>query len=659
MTCLTRHLHFFSKVLFLMALCFSLSSCNLTQIKEQLKLPKLPKLPEFLIKPRNKEENDSASKTVQIQPEPEPKERVLAETNVSEKTANIHKLFAQIYINRVQQSPMLLTKEGRNMHQGHWDDFSEKGAFKKLRFAKEHLSALNKELAGQSLSKDHQLSYEIMKYELESLVSLHNYRHHLYEMTPYSGVYIDLPTFLIQDHRVDDITDANNYISRLEGLPEAITQSIENLKQSESKGLIPPKDLYPVMINISEKIISGTPFTSGSIDNPIYEDFKRKVSKLEIYEESKDALVKRSKTILIKKVKPSYQKLINYLKELSLKAPTQYGLVHQEQGQAFYEKLLNYHTTTQTTAKELHNLGLISVSKHQNDLLQMSSQMSYKGVPEGFWDFYRRKPKQKYTNDQEGRNAFIQNARDRIILAESRLKKLFPFSLDSTLKVRPVEPFKESISPITYYKPANQYPENVASLYINLNRINQQEVHQLPVTIFQETLPGHHLQNSFSQSIKKLPKFRRYTRYPVFENGWSLYATTLADELKLYKTREEEFAHKANLLKFSSLAVVDTGIHSLGWSKAQALQYLKLQTPMPLKESNQWVQYIAALPGQSVTTYVGYQTILELKVQAKNSLKVHYRDQDFHHNLLKDGSLPLPILKKTVLSQLQDLKSPI
>ena len=630
------------------------TGCNLSQIKEQLKLPKLP---EFLIISGKKKDNSATENTAKTDKKSE-EVSTLENEEDAKNQSQVNRLFAQIYIQEVQLSPMALTREGRSLNKDQWDDFSDKGAFAKLRFAQENLSTLKARTAEiKSLTEQQKIDQAIIEYHLKNTVSIHPYRYYQYPVTPFSGLHIELPEFLINDHSIKDIHDANAYISRLEKLPLAMDQLISNIKRSEQNGVLLPKELYPSVISICKKIITGYPLSSNNTENVLFSDFKKKVNRLDLYDESKSALEKRAHTVLIKKVKPGYERLIAFLKQQSTRAPVKYGLAHLPKGRHYYQTLLNRYSSTDLGFEHYHEIGMKEVASLQKSLASFAPKLGYSGDAAGFWNYYRQQQHPTYQNSPEGRNAFINDARSKILLAEEKLGKYFSFIPDTTLKVKPVENFRESISPVAFYSSGYSTIENSASFYINLSNIDKLNRHDLPALIFKETLPGHHLQSSRNQTIQNQSKFRQTHQHSAFKNGWALYASTLADDMKLYQTPLEQFSHLLIQLEYAAMLVVDTGIHGFGWGKDMAVNYLQKNTPFSLQRSIQLVQKTASLPGESSSTMIGFKTIRDLKEKTKSQLRFQFKEKNFHDLMLNQGSLPLPLLSRAVENQLKSFNS--
>src|SRR5690606_38646089 len=238
------------------------------------------------------------------------------------------------------------------------------------------------------LDKSTTLSYKLFKQMLEEDIEDHKFRYHDYPVNQMFGAQSRKPAFLINMHRIDSISDAEAYISRLNGFDEMFSQLIASLKIREEKGILPPKFVFDKVIEDSKNILTGEPFDDGEAST-LLADFKSKVDKMEIPDEDKINLIDKAKEALLTSVKPAYTNLIAFAEEQKQRATNDYGAWKFPEGDAFYNNALKRTTTTDLTAEEIHQIGLNEVERIHNEMNAIKEQTGFKGTLQEFFEFMK------------------------------------------------------------------------------------------------------------------------------------------------------------------------------------------------------------------------------------------------------------------------------
>lgn len=309
------------------------------------------------------------------QSEPQLAENVQVAISESEKA---NALFETIFMDNVMASPISQTQLGIKKDYGKWDERGEVADAKELALTQAHLKQL-KQIDVSKLDAQTSLSYGLLKQRLENEIADNKWRYYSYPVNQMYGGHSMLPSFLINQHQVSSVEDANAYISRLNGIPKYLKQLEESLEVRAQHGIIAPKFVFPHVLSDSKNIITGAPFDSGK-DSALWADIKRKVDGLEIESSKKEALLKEAKQALVTQVQPAYKKLVTYLTQLETQADTRDGVWKFPQGEEFYNNALARTTTTDLTAEQIHQLGLDEVARIHNEMRGIMKKLALKAI---------------------------------------------------------------------------------------------------------------------------------------------------------------------------------------------------------------------------------------------------------------------------------------
>jgi uncharacterized protein (DUF885 family) len=338
---------------------------------------------------------------------------------VQSEVEKANALFEEVFMNGVMRSPVYQTYMGIKKDYDKWDDDSEERALEDLALAKKDLGRLNA-IDRSKLDANTQVSYDLMKQRLEDGIADFKWRYHSYPVNQMFGTHSMVPAFLINQHQITNVEDAIAYISRLIGVTKVFDQLIDSLEVRAQKGIIAPKFVFPHVIESSKNIIKGTPFEKGD-DSTLLADFKRKVNKLEISDSEKAALIKEATESLKSSIKPSYHKLINYLAKLEKKADTRDGAWKFPNGEAFFNNALARTTTTDLTAKEIHEIGLAEVARIHDEMRAIKEKVGFKGDLKAFMEFMKTDKQFYLPNTEEGKQKYLKDATAMIDNLKSRL----------------------------------------------------------------------------------------------------------------------------------------------------------------------------------------------------------------------------------------------
>ena len=568
--------------------------------------------------------------------------------------AEANELFEAQFQEFLQRSPEFKTFLGMKDDYGKWDNISPAFEKESQEITKRQLAELKK-IDPKKLDEETRLSLELAIRNHEQDIEGYQWRLHTYPVNQMYAVHSSVASLLINQHRVDDVSDAEAYISRLNALPAHFDQLIANLKERADAGVIVPKFVFPYVISDGKNLITGAPFDDGK-DSTLYADFKGKVNKLEISDEEKSALIDQAKTAFVDNVKPAYQNLIGYLGELEKKATTDDGAWKLPDGDKFYQHRLNVYTTTDMTADEIHQKGLDEVERIHDEMREIMKKVKFEGNLQEFFEFMRTDKQFYYPETEEGKQRYLKEATAIIDTMKGRLDELFITKPKADLVVKAVEPFREKSAGKAFYQRPAPDGSRPGIYYANLYKMSSMPTYQMEALAYHEGIPGHHMQLSIMQELENVPKFRKFGGYTAYTEGWGLYSELVPKEIGFYQDPYSDFGRLAMELWRACRLVVDTGMHSKKWTREKAIDWLAENSPNPHGDVVKAIERYIVMPGQATAYKIGMMKIVELRENARQALGDKFDIREFHDVVLANGAVPLDVLEELVADWVAEKK---
>lgn len=555
-------------------------------------------------------------------------------------------LFEKIFMDGVMRSPISQSYLGIKKDNDKWDDFSEIRALEDHKIDKMNLEKV-KAIDISKLDEQTKVSLRLQRKNLQNNIDDFKWRHHNYPFNQMFGIHSMVPSLLINQHTISDVKDARAYISRLNGISGLFDQAIDGLHIREEKGIIPPKFVFPHVINSSQNILTGAPFDEGD-DSTLLADFKSKVTSLDINKAEKDKLIASAIKALKTEVKQGYTKLISALKKVEKKADNRAGAWKFPDGKAFFNNALTRTTTTNLSASEIHNIGLSEVSRIHDEMREIVKKVKFSGDFKAFFEYMRVDKQFFYDETKAGRDKYLSEAIALINNMKSRLDELFIVKPKAELVVKAVEAFREKSAGKAFYQRPSMDGSRPGKYYVNLYRMSDMPTYQMEALAYHEGLPGHHMQLAIAGELGELPKFRRFGGYTAYIEGWGLYSEQIPKEIGLYQDPYSDFGRLAMELWRACRLVVDTGIHAMGWNREQGIDYYMNNTPNPRPDVVKMVERHIVFPSQATAYKIGMLKILKLREHAKQKMGDRFDIRKFHDVVLKNGPVPLTVLEEFV-----------
>ncbi|QCZ94114.1 DUF885 domain-containing protein [Salinimonas iocasae] len=576
--------------------------------------------------------------------------------NTQSESERLNAFFERTFEEDLKRSPLYQSYLGYKWDYGEWDDFSEEANDEAVAIAKNRLEELEN-FDTEALSDKEKLSVQLYRYQLELNLKNDEFRHHSYVVNQFRGPHTMVPSFLINIHRVADKSDAQAYISRLDKVDDLFSQVIDQMNLREEAGVFPPDWSYDQMIQAAKNVTTGAPFDDSDKPSTIWEDINNKIDALDIKDTEKQNLREEAKAALLTSVKPAYNDLVAAFENQQKKTPEGDGVWRLPDGDKWYKNRLSHYTTTDLSADEIHQIGLDNVKRIHNQMKEIMKEVEFDGSLQEFFTFMRNDEQFYYENTQEGRDRYLKEAKAHIDEMRDALPEYFGLMPKADMIVKRVEEFREQSAGKAFYQSPSQDGSRPGTYYANLYDMKDMPTYQMEALAYHEGIPGHHMQRAIAQELEGVPMFQKFLSATAYTEGWGLYSEELAKDMGFYKDPYSDFGRLAMELWRACRLVVDTGIHDKEWSREEAIEYLKKNTPNPENDSVKAIERYIALPGQATAYMIGKLKIMELRDKAQQELGDKFTFAGFHDEVLKDGPVPLSVLEEKINTWIKDTKA--
>lgn len=577
------------------------------------------------------------------------------------ESEKLNQWFAEKYEQQLQMSPISLTFLGRKDKYDQVDDLSEAAEKQQLEWLAGTVKQLKEKFDYAQLDLETKTSYDIWVYQYEQAQEAQKYNRNDYVFTQMQGMQSFAAQFLISFHKVETESDMIAYIKRIGGVSTGIKALLERAKQNAAFGVRAPKFAYEGVIEQAENLVTGVPFTKEGGDSPLWADAQAKIATLleakEIDEAKAKSLRQQSEQALLGHFMPAYHSLISWFKNDIDNTPAiAQGVGSQPNGQAYYNYQLKSSTTTSLTADEIHQIGLQEVVRITNEMIEIKDRVKFEGALQDFFVYIKKDERFFYPNTDEGRQGYITDSQSYLDFIAEQLPKFFGILPKAALVVKRVESFREQDGAAQHYFPGTPDGSRPGIYYAHLSDMKSMPKNEMEAIAYHEGSPGHHMQISIAQELTSVPQFRTQASFNAYAEGWGLYSELLAKEMGAYKSEYSDFGRLTTEIWRAVRLVVDTGLHSKGWTEQQAVDYFKEKTPIAEGAVRSEVRRYMVWPGQATGYKIGMLKILELRAFAKKELGDKFNIADFHDTILSGGAMPLTILERRVNNWISAIK---
>lgn len=587
---------------------------------------------------------------------PATKPAITAEVAQAE-TARLNEWFETKYEEELQFSPIQMTFLGRDELQDQIDDFSIEAIDAALERSRANVAEMKSSFDYDKLTLEGKISYDIWVYQAEAAEASDKFRNNTYVFDQMQAIHSFFPQLLIAFHKVTDAEDMENYATRITESARALNQLTQLSRQVAQDGVRPPYFAFDSVIEESQKIITGKPFDDSDEDSALWADAKAKIADLQskdlIDADKAQELRVTIRTALIKDLKPAYTRLIKWQEQDRVNASeTAQGVSALPDGINYYNERLANQTTTSLTADEIHEIGLSEVARLRGEMEAIQAEFGFEGTLQEFFTFLRDTKDDErlyYPDTDEGRQGYIDDATAAINKIKAVLPEYFGILPKADMVVKRVEAFREQPGAAQHYFPSTPDGSRPGVYYAHLSDMTAMPKRELEVIAYHEGLPGHHMQIAIQQELEAVPTFRTQAGFTAYSEGWGLYSEWLAKEMPdTYVDPLSDFGRLGSEIWRAIRLVVDTGLHSKGWTEDQAVEYFKENSAITEAQARSEVRRYLVLPGQATSYKVGMLKIQELRRKAEAELGDKFDIRGFHDTILGGGAMPLAILERRV-----------
>ena len=546
------------------------------------------------------------------------------------------------------QHPELATSVGYPGQNARWTDYSQpaidaRAAY--LRKGLERLSAIDRALLGT----DDQLDYDLYRDVIETAVKgldFHNDAVPLRGVMPHNllmpinqleGIPQDIPhVFALMPAATRE--DYENVVSRLERVGSLVDQTIALMEQGLAAGMTPPKiTVRGVADHVRAQIVADP------LRSPMLAAFTTWPAS--ITEADRASLTKRATDTYRQLFTPAFEKLHAFLTTRYLPACREtIGASALPSGGAMYAYNVRWHTTTDKTPKEIHDIGLGEVKRIRAEMDTVIAASGFKGSYADFVKFLRTSP-QFYFKDAA---SLLTAYRDIAKRAEPQLAHLFGRLPQTPYGIQPVPTAIAPSQTTAYYDPGSFVVGRPANVFANTYKLDARPKWEMEALTLHEAVPGHHIQIALAQERQGLPEFRKHSSYTAFVEGWGLYAESLGEEMDFYQDAYSKFGQLTYEMWRAIRLVVDTGLHAMGWTRDQAIAFFRANAAKTDQDIIVEVDRYIVWPGQALGYKMGELKIRELRTRCERQLGPRFDIRQFHDLVLGQGAVPLDVLERTV-----------
>jgi len=554
----------------------------------------------------------------------------------NETVKKLHDLFKEDWEWLLKELPEAATNIGDHRYDDRLMDQSPEALEKRGAHAREMLARIQA-IERAKLTGQDAISYDLFLRDKQLAVESQRFKAELMPINQMQGPQLEFAQLMdTMPHR--NVKDYENHLARLKAFPKYLDQVTALMRRGlETKWLPPAVPLRSVPSQIEGQIVSDP--TKSSFFQP-FEKFPA-----EVPEADRTRLSDAARQAITNDVMPALKKLLSFVKETYLPAcRAEIAATLLPDGKDFYAHAVRRETTTTLSPQEIHQIGQREVERIHREMEAVIEKAGFKGSFPEFLNFLRTNPQFYYTKAKDLVTAY----RDISKRVDIELPRLFAELPRNTYGVREIAAYEAPAQTTAYYQQGAADGSRAGTYWVNTYKLNTRPKYEMEALSLHEAVPGHHLQISRAQELTALPDFRRNAGYTAFVEGWALYAESLGPEIGFYTDPYSKFGQLTYEMWRACRLVVDTGMHALGWSREQAIDFMKANTAKTENDIIVEVDRYIVWPGQALAYKLGELKIKELRAKAKQDLGAKFDLRKFHNAVLDDGPLPLELLEKRI-----------
>jgi len=553
----------------------------------------------------------------------------------AEAVADLHALFDREWQRDLADNPLYATYYGETRYNDRWPDISPAAQTTREAADARVLEDLAR-IPRDALPAAEQLNNDLFRHEYETRRGALPFHREYYSIEASSG-----PQSLNEVAELmpfKTVADYEAWLSRMRAIPAYLDEYGQRLRRGAAGKRTQPRAVMERVLGPLAKQVADRPE-----DSPFFERFRAFPEAIPVAE--RERLAAEAKQVIAESVIPAYRRFQAIFRDEYLPATREsVGLWDTPDGREHYKYLARYHTTTGLTPEEIHAIGLREVARNRTEMQQVMDEVGFQGSLTDFFQHLRTDPKFYYGTGEELFRAYAYIVK----MIDPELPKLFGKLYRTPFGLRPIPDNSAPNTTTAYYSGPSLDGSRPGYYYVNLYRPEVRPKYEMEVLSVHEAAPGHHLQIALAQEQTDLPIFRRAGGYTAYIEGWGLYSERLGYDLGLYKDPYSRFGQLTYDQWRAVRLVVDTGLHYMGWTRQQAIDYFMANAAKTEADIVNEIDRYISDPGQALAYKIGQLKFLELRARAEQALGDRYDIRAFHDTVLATGAVPLDILERTV-----------
>ena len=545
----------------------------------------------------------------------------------------------------MREYPEFATAVGYPGQNARWTDNSADAVARRKRELSEPLTVLQS-IDRARLPAADQLNYDLFRRNITEAVDESRFPGELMPINQLGGVQQDVPSTIAQSP-ANTVRDYEDLVARLRGVSALVDQTIALLERGLAAHVTPPRVTLRDVPQQVQNLLVDDPLKSSLLEAfikfpasvPPAEQVRLRAAAVAAYREA---------------VAPAFRRLHTFLAERYVPASREsIAMRDLPDGMAWYGVRARASTTTDLTPEQIHALGLAEVKRIRGQMDSVITASGFRGSFAEFVQFLRTDPRFYFITPED----LLRASRDLAKRIDPQLTRLFGTLPRLPYGVSPIPSYAERSQTTAYYQPGSPEGHRAGTYFVNTYNLPARPRWEMEALTLHEAVPGHHLQIALAQELEGVPEFRRYGGYTAFVEGWGLYSESLGGELGLYGDAYSKFGQLTYEMWRAVRLVLDTGIHTMGWSRDQALEYFKANAAKTEHDITVEVDRYIVWPGQALAYKIGELKLKQLRAYATTQLGDRFDVRAFHDQVLGAGALPLDILEGRIRAWVAAVKA--
>jgi len=569
---------------------------------------------------------------------------IVAEKGRVADSVRLHELFKVDWDYSNIEYPEFATYTGYKGQNGRWTDQSLEAIARRKKELENPMAVISS-IDRASLSTADQLNYDLFRRGAEDAIAGVRFPGEYLAISQQGGPQLLPQTLELSPNAT--VADYEAILLRIDSLPAVIDQDIVLLQKGLAAKVTSPRITLRDVPDQVKALITDDPMKS-----PVLVMFTRFPSGIAAADQQR--LTAAAVHSYSERVKPAYERLYSFLTKSYIPGAREtVGMSALPDGAAWYAYNVRIETTTNRTPEQIHATGLAEVKRIRGEEDSVMKAIGYKGTFAEFSTFLRTDPRFFFTDSAD----LVRAYRDIVKRIDPELIHLFGHLPRLPYGVTTIPSYSAKSATTAYYQPGSYEAGRPGYYYVNTYALNTRPKWEMEALSSHEAVPGHHLQISIAQELTDVPDFRRYGGYTAFVEGWALYSESLGSRIGLYKDPYSKFGQLTYEMWRAIRLVVDTGIHSEGWSRQQAIDYFMANSAKTQNDITVEVDRYIVAPGQALAYKTGELEIKALRAYAEQQLGDKFDIREFHDEVIDAGALPIDVLDTRVRAWVAERKT--